>query len=103
MYIGKDGSEIEVSEQMDQTYRALAVAAQRMADNATQALYAKYGDLSTMHPGAYAPTQAHRDVVAAMPMLLAGELSCEEAMALLSEYDVLRQRTGQKAKKYGKQ
>lgn len=102
MYIDKDGNEMEVSAQVDQTCRALATAAQRMADNATKELYAKYGDLSRIRNGGYTPTQAHRDVVGAMPMLLAGELSCEEAMALLSSYDIMRQRVGQKVEKHTK-
>jgi len=81
---------------MDQTactYRALDTAAHRIGFNnyrAQLAAHRKAGrGLKTFR---FTVTEAHKSVVDAMPALLGGEMSPEEAINLLHGYDVLKQR-----------
>ena len=86
------------------TYRALSHAAERIgwngyvnAVNAAGLTFAQ-AERRQMRTkrGLYAPTEAHRDVLEAMPLVLSGELSANDAMALLHRGDVLNERTGTK-------
>lgn len=84
-FIGKDGQPIQVDEAVARAHDALMHAANKINANVTAALYKKHGDLRCM--SAYYPSQSHRDIVDAMPKVLDGRMSPEEAMALLWEYD----------------
>jgi hypothetical protein len=86
-----DGSEREIPDDsaVAQAYRALDTAAHRMGRNGYAAhLKSKRAKLP------YTPTQEHRDLCDAMPRLLAGTLSPNDAMAMLHGYDTLKQRLG---------
>jgi hypothetical protein len=85
-----------------QAYSALKRAAERMGANGyaaemkrrkmtrSQAL-----DWITRNKRSiYIPTGEHVTVVEAMSKVLAGEMTPEEAMGLLHQYDVMRQRMG---------
>lgn len=91
VFIGKDGQPIELPADIVRTYNALHTAAQRINENVTKALYKKYGDLNRVRMAGklplYTPTQSHRDIVDAMPKVLDGRMTPEEAMGLLWEYD----------------
>lgn len=94
MYIGKDGKEVEVSSEIDQTYRILEAAAARINENVTKALYAKHGDLGRCKFPLYSPTETHRAIVDAMPKVLSGEMSVGDALALVHSYDGDKERLG---------
>ena len=79
--------------QQIQVYNALAKAAERMGQLAyystrklTGGFFLRYGK---MH---FTPTQEHRDVVDAMPLVLSGKMTPEQGMALLHQYEVFNQR-----------
>lgn len=70
----------------EQAYNALRVAAERIGQNNYRSgLYKKKG---------YRITQEHQDVLQAMSDVLSGKITPENAMALLHEYDVLKQWVG---------
>ena len=76
-------------------YRALSVAADRIGANGySRGLRAhlKAGRKTSTYR--YAPTDAHLLIVEAMPRVLAGEITPDEAMSYLHNYDVLNERTG---------
>lgn len=87
--IQPDGSEriIPDSSLIAQAYDALQTAAERMGRNG----YAAHLK-SKRAKQPYTPTQDHADIVKAMPALLAGTLSPNDAMAMLHEYDTAKQR-----------
>lgn len=70
-------------------YRALYVAAERIgARNWASGIGCRtYGGRRT-----YFPTRAHRDVVDAMPAVLAGSITPQDAMGLLWREDVAKER-----------
>ncbi len=88
--INKDGTETEISDDSStaRAYRALAHAADRMGKSGHRA-----HAVSKYRKQPYTPTAEHSAIIKAMPALLAGEISPEEAMAMLHEYDTLKQRT----------
>lgn len=79
---------------VDQAYAALQIAAERMGR-------ANYDAQVTAHRKArralstfrFHVTDEHAAVVAAMPRLMSGEISPDDAMGLLLTHDVLVQRT----------
>jgi hypothetical protein len=85
-----------------QAHNALKKAAERMGANGYAAEVARLGLTSSQalawitrnKRSLYIPTGEHVTVVEAMPKVLAGEMTPEEAMALLHQYDVMKQRTG---------
>lgn len=100
MYIDKDGSELQVDEATDRAYNALANAANQIQQRVTKALYEENGDLGRYERSApYYPTPEHRDIVDAMPKLLAGQIDVETAMAIVGSYEAVEQRFGKPRKK----
>lgn len=85
-----------------QAYNALKIAAERMGRNGYAAEVARRGFTSAQalawiqrhKRSLYIPTGEHCAVVEAMSKVLSGEMSPEEAMALLHQYDVMKQRIG---------
>lgn len=76
-------------------YRALAKAAERMGYNGYLAASKGRARPRNWRPvGIYAPTEAHREVLEAMPKVLSGEMTPNDAMALLWQGDVMDQRLG---------
>lgn len=88
--INPDGSETIIPDDSltAQAHRALEIAADRMGKSSYKAHV-----LSKFHKTPFNPSAEHRAVIQAMPDLLAGKITPEEAMSLLHEYDVLKQRT----------
>lgn len=88
--------------QQIQAYNALRKAAERMGANGYLAEMRR----RKMTPGQaldwitrnkrsiYTPTGEHVAVIEAMSKVLSGEMTPEEAMALLYQYDVMKQRIG---------
>jgi len=78
-----------------QVYRALKIAAERMGRNNYEAqlrAHLKVGRKKSTFR--FTVTKEHCEVVKTMPKVLSGEVSPEEAMALLHKYDVMMQRVG---------
>jgi hypothetical protein len=76
-------------------YGALRIAAERIGMNNYSAGYdahIKAGRSKRTYR--YVPTPAHILVVEAMPKLAGGEITPEEAMALLHTHDVFKERMG---------
>jgi hypothetical protein len=75
-----------------QAYNALKIAAERIGRNNS----ASYQEQMIYRRGklvkAYHITPEHRAVCDAMPKVLSGEITPEQAMATLHEYDTLKQR-----------
>lgn len=96
VYIGRDGKEFTPPPLVDQAYRALSAAAQRIAANNAGAYCAQ---IRRSQRGqvirSYTVSAAHRDVVDAMAALLAGDMCPDEAMTLLRRADVEQQRFGE--------
>lgn len=88
--VNPNGSRTEISDDslVAQAYRALESAAERMGKSGYKA-----HTLSKFRKTPFNPSAEHRVVIQAMPDLLAGKITPEEAMCLLHEYDVLKQRT----------
>ncbi len=77
-------------------YRALSIAAERMGYNGYLAASKGHARPRNWRPvGIYTPTEAHRDVLEAMPLVLSGEMTPNDAMALLWRQDVMDQRLGE--------
>lgn len=74
----------------EQAYNALKIAAEKMGKIA----YAKDKAAGKTKKRNYrfTPTQEHQDIISAMPKVLSGEITPEEAMAMLHQYDVFNQR-----------
>jgi len=88
--INPDGTETHLPDnsQIASAHRALSVAADKMGKSGYRAhLASKYAKRP------YAPSAEHEEIMAAMPLLLSGLITPEEAMALLHQYDTLKQRT----------
>jgi hypothetical protein len=85
---------IEISEAQNRTYDALYKAAERIGSNNYKAGLYGNGKFKPGKPISYRITQAHQDIIDAMPKVLSGEMSCEEAMALINSYDANKQRLG---------
>lgn len=81
--------------QQQAAYEALRIASERMGAN-------NYGAQVRAHQEAgrkastfrFTVTPEHDMVVKAMPLVLTGKLSADDAMSMLHEYDVLKQRIG---------
>lgn len=72
---------------VNRAYKALYKAAERIgANNYANGLY------NPNRRGGYSITQAHKDLIEAMPAVLCGDISPDEAMALLHSYDVEKER-----------
>lgn len=75
-----------------QAYKALQKAAERIGyGNYLNGLYHAHKRRGKL-VGGYTITQAHEDIVKAMPKVLSGELDPEAAMNLLRRGDVLEER-----------
>jgi hypothetical protein len=74
-------------EARDQAYHALQVAAERMGH---AAYLAQLGTRRRLRQ--FVPTQEHRDICQAMSDVWAGRITPAEAMGMLWQYDVMRQR-----------
>lgn len=76
-----------------QAYKALLRAAERIGENNYKrglAGHVKAGRVP--HTYRYAPSDAHKRVIAASSAVLAGRISPEQAMAILHEHDVFEER-----------
>lgn len=87
--IHRDGSETvyPADSLISQAHRALSMAADRMGKSGYAAHKAgKHGKRP------FSPSQEHVSIMEAMPKLLAGAITPEEAMAMLHEHDTMKQR-----------
>lgn len=83
--------------QIEQTYRALQIAAERIGrNNFANGTYRVVRSNERIVGGRYSITAEHKAVIEAMPRVLDGHMTPDEAMALLHQYDVLKQRLGSK-------
>ena len=81
--------------QIDQTYRALQTAAERIGMNNYRAgLYRVRRNHRGRVVEGYRITAEHAAIIEAMPKVLTGELSPNDAMAMLHEYKIEKQRLG---------
>jgi hypothetical protein len=88
----------ELDQARNRAYAALSTAADRIGSN-------NYHRGLTAHVRAgrkawtyrYEPSAAHRLIVGAMPDVLAGRITPDEAMAYLHDYEVMRERMGDDA------
>lgn len=77
----------------EQAYNALCIASERMGRNNYRAgLYRVKRNRRGQVVQGYTITPEHAAVVAAMPRVLSGELSPNDAMAMLHEYETEKQR-----------
>jgi hypothetical protein len=89
---GKDYTDQEaidarlLTSQQIHAYNALSVAAERIGRNTPRT--------SKRH---FTPTPAHIDVINAMRDVLSGKITPEEAMGVLWEYDVMKERLAEHA------
>lgn len=75
-----------------QAYRALARAAEKIGlNNYRRGLYQVTRRRGKVIRG-YSISDAHRSLIEMMPRVLSGQASPDEAMSLLHEYDVMRER-----------
>lgn len=92
---GRTMQEIQISSQQDKAYQALKIAAEKMARNnyieQTTKWLKTHKNLSNFR---FIVTPEHEELVQAMPKVLSGDITPEEAMPLLWQYETLRQRTG---------
>lgn len=90
--VSKTGTyEISDESLIAQAYRALQTAAGRIGRN-NAADYIKQNKKNRGR--GYRITAEHEEVVKAMPKVLSGEMTPEEAMGLINSYDILKQRIG---------
>jgi len=76
-----------------QAHSALKIAAEKIgANNYASGIYKVKHNRRGLPIGGYSITAAHQEVIEAMPLVLSGEITPEEAMALLWRDDVMRQR-----------
>jgi hypothetical protein len=87
--VNPDGTETLLSQNspISQAHRALSIAAERMGKSGYAAHLA-----SKFAKRPYTPSAEHVQIVEAMPALLAGQITPEEAMGLLHQYDTMKQR-----------
>lgn len=90
-YYGSDGRPFVPPDPVARAHRALSIAADRIGRNGWDAALRAHRGRGLPR---YVPSVAHRDVVAAMPRVLAGDMSPEAAMALLHRWDVMAERMG---------
>lgn len=76
-------------------YRALQKAGERIGLNNYRSGRYKIRYRHGVPIGGYTITPEHQEIVDAMPKVLSGEITPEEAMALLWQYDTMRQRLGE--------
>lgn len=82
---------MKTTPQQLQAYRALKIAADRMgANNYAAQVKANKGK----PPKRFHVTPEHQCVIDAMPKVLSGKISVDEAMAMLHEYETEKQRLG---------
>lgn len=92
---GRTMQEIQVTPQQDKAYQALKIAAEKMARNNYIEQTAKW--LMThknLKKFRFIVTLEHEELVQAMPKILNGDITPEEAMSLLWQPETFRQRTG---------
>jgi NADH:ubiquinone oxidoreductase subunit D len=91
----KTGSaQVEANDPRVRAHDALAHAASRMGvSNARGQLAAHLKSGRSKSTFRFHVTDAHAEVVAAMPAVLAGNMTPEAAMGLLHDYNVLSERT----------
>jgi len=72
-------------------YRALAHAADQIGrNNYRKGIYG--GTRKAGSPRTYSLTPEHAEIVDAMPKVMSGEMSVNDAMALVTQYEVMQQR-----------
>ena len=91
-----DMSEVKVTPQQDQAYRALYKAAERMGANNYQTQKTAWlKKHRSMYNFRFTATPEHREICDTLPQILSGEVTPEYAMGLLWQYDTMQQRLGQ--------
>ena len=86
--------EIQVSDAQRHAYDALQAAAERIGAKNFRRLGPTQRNRQGHIVGGYYVTAEHAAVVAAMPQVLSGEMSPDEALSLLRQYAVVQQRLG---------
>lgn len=99
---------MKYTSQQLQAYNALRIAAERMGANGYAAEVRKIqkrnprwsltdilNHQTRTKRSIYTPTGEHCAVIESMSKVLSGEIDPEEAMALLNQYDVMKQRIGE--------
>lgn len=85
----------EYTEHQLRAYKALQTAGNRIGNNNYLAQKAEWlKKHKSMKNFRFAVTEEHKEVVNAMPKVLSGEITPEQAMGLLWDYDVMKQRLG---------
>lgn len=87
--IQPDGTEKEIDDNSNvaRAYRALDHAAMQMGKNGYRAHMA-----SKFAKRPFTPSQAQTELIEAMPLLLAGAITAEQAMSMLHTYDTMKER-----------
>ena len=81
----------------DRAYTALQIAAERIGKNQYAAgNYRVRRNRAGRVTSGYSITPEHKSLVDMMPRVCAGKVSPNDAMALLHDYDVLKQRLGRR-------
>ncbi len=92
---GNERIEVPDTDLRIQAYRALAKAAERIGyGNYLNGMYRSHKQRGKrgLIVGGYTITEAHEDIIEAMPKVLSGELDPEAAMNLLRRGDVMKER-----------
>ena len=83
------------TKQEQQAYKALQTAAERIGRNNYKSQLAEHlKKRKSKNTFRFTVTEEHRQIVEAMPKVLKKEITPEEAMGLLHDYDVMKQRLG---------
>lgn len=77
-----------------QAYKALSIAAERIGMNNYSAGLYKATYRNGHLVSGYRITAEHAELIEAMPKVLSGEISVDDAMALLHQHDTMKQRIG---------
>jgi len=84
---------IEISDQQEQTYNALQKAAERIGlNNYAKQQRAWLKNRKSVKTFRFVVTDGHQRVIDAMSKVLSGKITPEEAMGILHEYEVLKER-----------
>lgn len=90
--IGRNGEQVEITEEQSRVYNALRIAAERIGRNNYRSGIYRPGNRYVR--GGYTITDAHKAIIDAMPQVLDGRITPEQAMALLHTYDAMKERLG---------
>lgn len=86
---------LEVTSEQEQAYNALEKAAERIGQNNYRTMGPTKRDRKGNYKSGYYVTLEHKSVIDAMPKVLDGSMSPEQAMNLLYDPFVLKQRINQ--------